>query len=1043
MVHSAKRSLFLEAFIGPKEWLQFLFHLILFCLQIHLPDVETGKTMVLLFCGIYLSMGQGACALVLLLFILEIGYCFALRCTFFCCYCTALLNMRGKKNIWKYATYPRYVNYLGIWSANKATAFYVGVIFDPTLGYPGEGWSSKHSGLRMATWNTRSMTFERFQYCKNLRYDILALTELWRQQSKFQDRTKSFLISEPKIIEKGPRKGQLRYPEDRAAGVGILLSSAAQKKVKSFGSEGERGVCWVRIKGPICCLFVIAVYLPHRGRTAPSQDDTLRDLEKVLSRVPNGDCVCVLGDLNEQLRGDVKGITGKFVGGPMSTNGQKIMDLMRLHNLVAANTYFKPEEGKSVHTYLATKQRGMSDEIQNDRGEYVGACVLAKYKGEPVKGKVVAIQDENANSRTPADPNTGSTNARRIRRNWIVRFADGYTKKYSKKALQKIMVIHETEKIAKQLDYILISNRRKSCVTNCRPRWAPSRHRDLHGHSNDHALLECTWRWRLRKVKTNPVRDYTPLYAPPTVDEHGNPVANALLTTFETSLRDKLAALKYSKDSDTSGAMYEKFCAAVTHAAETTLPLRIRTKGIKREVSERTKTLFEKRTNMQGTKEQYEEVQRLIKTSSLQDYEQWVSNKWADVIQSANGKGDTKRIYQAVKVLAQKREKPPTNITTDAEGKPLDSAEDVAATWEKFLRKKFAATTAEAQRDPMEWLPCTKFNGDKLSTKEILTGLGKMAAQKACGPDSIPAELYKASPVCKKILCEILKKIWASEEVPDDFACATFTMLYKSKGSSDDPSMYRCIALLNHMYKVLSQCMLARLEAETQGFLPDWQAGFRKRRGCRDNILTLRTIYEDMLERGEELFATFIDYSAAFDSVSHKFLDRALKEAGASNKTRSMFRAMYAAASAATKVVGTDNRQVLSAKFPINRGVVQGDIVSPLYFILALELIFRRHDRGDKGIRLGECKVHTLGYADDAALLDNKLHNATARVTSISNGSREDADMQISIKKTEVMHVCEQDRVPRATAEEARAVCKQGGVSTLRLWESLLEQPWR
>ena len=46
--------------------------------------------------------------------------------------------------------------------------------FDSTLGYPGEGWQK----LSIATWNTRSLTYERFQYCDSLQYDILAITEL-------------------------------------------------------------------------------------------------------------------------------------------------------------------------------------------------------------------------------------------------------------------------------------------------------------------------------------------------------------------------------------------------------------------------------------------------------------------------------------------------------------------------------------------------------------------------------------------------------------------------------------------------------------------------------------------------------------------------------------------------------------------------------------------------------------------------------------------------------------------------------------------------
>ena len=85
--------------------------------------------------------------------------------------------------------------------------------------------------------------------------------------------------------------------------------------------------------------------------------------------------------------------------------------------------------------------------------------------------------------------------------------------------------------------------------------------------------------------------------------------------------------------------------------------------------------------------------------------------------------------------------------------------------------------------------------------------------------------------------------------------------------------------------------------------------------------------------------------------MSHRFLDETLKKAGASNKTRAMFRAMYAAASAYTAIADTDGGKVRSKKFQINRGVVQGDIVSPLYFILALQLILERHDTAeDKGV---------------------------------------------------------------------------------------------
>ena len=109
--------------------------------------------------------------------------------------------------------------------------------FDSTLGFPGEGWSL----FKMATWNTRSLTFERLKYCESLNYDVLAITETWRKQSKYQSKSTRYTTSSPKIIQEGPRKGQVRFPDDRAAGVGILLSKRAQKKVTELCiSRGNR-----------------------------------------------------------------------------------------------------------------------------------------------------------------------------------------------------------------------------------------------------------------------------------------------------------------------------------------------------------------------------------------------------------------------------------------------------------------------------------------------------------------------------------------------------------------------------------------------------------------------------------------------------------------------------------------------------------------------------------------------------------------------------------------------------------------------------------
>ena len=298
---------------------------------------------------------------------------------------------------------------------------------------------------------------------------------------------------------------------------------------------------------------------------------------------------------------------------------------------------------------------------------------------------------------------------------------------------------------------------------------------------------------------------------------------------------------------------------------------------------------------------------------------------------------------------------------------------------------------------------------------------------KAVGPDAIPVEVFKRSATANRMLLDLLQRMWQEEVIPPSFGRAIFIMLYKHKGSKNDPTKYRCIGLLNHAYKVLSCILLGRIMRETNGYLQDWQAGFRKKRGCRDNVLILRTLVEQAMREGRKLTLTFIDYSAAFDSVSHKFIDEALAEAGAKPKTHAIFRAIYEAASAMTKVEGPDGEDVMSEAFPVRRGVVQGEITSPLYFILALERILRRHDnRCDKGTRLTHTNtwIHTLGYADDAVLVDEGAEMASVRVNAIAQGSRQDADMHINVGKTECMHLQSQDPLHVPTDAEARKECK-------------------
>ena len=179
---------------------------------------------------------------------------------------------------------------------------------------------------------------------------------------------------------------------------------------------------------------------------------------------------------------------------------------------------------------------------------------------------------------------------------------------------------------------------------------------------------------------------------------------------------------------------------------------------------------------------------------------------------------------------------------------------------------------------------------------------------------------------------------------------------------------------------------------------------------------------EQVIKENGSVCLTFIDYTAAFDSVSHKFLDRSLAAAGASRKTRAMFRAIYAAAEGMARVKGLHGQHIHSETFKVRRGVIQGDIISPIFFILAMEQLFRIHDPSPAGVKVGNyLQIGVLGYADDAALASCSTDDMSRRLTKIADGSAKDADMQLHTGKTKNMHVQRQVKIKPPTAEQIKA----------------------
>ena len=120
--------------------------------------------------------------------------------------------------------------------------------------------------------------------------------------------------------------------------------------------------------------------------------------------------------------------------------------------------------------------------------------------------------------------------------------------------------------------------------------------------------------------------------------------------------------------------------------------------------------------------------------------------------------------------------------------------------------------------------------------------LGNIIMNKASGGDGIPVELFQIlKDDAVKVLHLICQQIWKMQQWPQDWKRSVFIPIPK-KGNAKECSNYHTSALISHASRVMLTILQARLQQCINRVLPDVQAGFRKGRGTRDQIVNIRWI---------------------------------------------------------------------------------------------------------------------------------------------------------------------------------------------------------
>ena len=141
----------------------------------------------------------------------------------------------------------------------------------------------------------------------------------------------------------------------------------------------------------------------------------------------------------------------------------------------------------------------------------------------------------------------------------------------------------------------------------------------------------------------------------------------------------------------------------------------------------------------------------------------------------------------------------------------------------------------------------------------------------------------------RQLFNEIIKR---NNFTPDEWKKVRIKVIHK-KGDVENVSNYRPICSLPATYKLFSTILYGRLYPMLDQKQAQGQAGFRKTYQTTDHLATYRLIEQKCHEWGIKMWTATVDFTKAFDSISHKSIWEVLKSCNVDHEYVSFLRKIY------------------------------------------------------------------------------------------------------------------------------------------------------
>ena len=297
-------------------------------------------------------------------------------------------------------------------------------------------------------------------------------------------------------------------------------------------------------------------------------------------------------------------------------------------------------------------------------------------------------------------------------------------------------------------------------------------------------------------------------------------------------------------------------------------------------------------------------------------------------------------------------------------------------------------------------------------TKDELRTTLRSCKNSAPGPDGIP---YSVWGELWDLLGDIVTEAWAHSLSTGKLAPShkvSFLKLIPKVGKNQKKlTNWRPITLSNCDHKIITKTYANRMSSEIATKIQENQTAYIKGRLINDNIRSLLMFTKIASEEPEmDSLMVSLDAKKAFDSVEHKYIEECLAKFGLSNFVP-IFRVLYSELRSDILI----NGKVVPG-FKIKRGVKQGDSLSCILFVMAVEPLLRNIENNGQiepvlSTNLGALPK-SFAYADDVTCVMRRNLSSLKTLFKEYERLTRRSGLELNADKTEIMKINQRNHLP-------------------------------